>query len=79
MVFPHYPIFPMVDFSVFLANPVATFFVLWHSLQQIHTAAAWGSKRHRERRRRDVSTSGTAVRIAQMGINFHQSSGTVPL
>jgi len=33
-------------------------------------------KRHRERRRKGVSTSGNA---AQMGVTFRQSSSTVPL
>jgi len=34
-------------------------------------------KRHRERRRRSVYMSSTAVCAAQMGVNFRQSSGTV--
>jgi len=44
---------------------------------------AVSGKRHRECRRRGVYKSGTtvcaAVYAAQMGVNFCQSSGTVPL
>jgi len=47
-------------------------------LQKGGTAAVSG-KWHRERRRRGVYMSGTAVCAARMGVNFRQFSGTVPL
>jgi len=45
--------------------------------------AAVSGKQHRERRRREIYTSGTAVCVAvcatQVGVNYRQSSGRVPL
>ena len=49
------------------------------SRQQVYTrATAVSSKLYREGRR-GVYLSDTAVCVAQMGVNFRQSSSTVPL
>jgi len=42
-------------------------------------AAAVSGNPHRKRQHWGVHTNGTTVCAAQIGIKFHQSSGTAPL